>query len=305
MSPEPAATPPVPAPETGGATPPPLPAWLKLLSLIPLPVLYAITGALTFIVHRVLRYRLRKARANVAACFPELPAHEQRRIVTGHYRQSGQMAAELIASARMSREEFARRMPVMNPELPRGLLEQGKPVIVLAAHQVNWEWAVLALASVLGYPLDVGYKPMHSAWAERAMHALRGRFGAHLVPAKELLVDIMRRRNIVRGIALIADQGPTTSEHQHWTRFLGRDTAFYMGPEQIARGTRYAALFLAVHRRARGRYEIEFIPVAGAGESLPPGEFTTRYARLVEAQIRTYPAGWTWGHNRWKLRRAV
>ena len=280
-----------------------MPAWLKVLSLIPLPVLYVITGVLTFIVYRLLRYRVRKARANVAASFPDLPVREQRRIVTEHYRRSGQMAAELIASARMSREEFARRMPVLNPELPRGLLAQGKPLILVSAHLANWEWAVLALAPALGYPLDVGYKPMHSAWADRAMLALRGRFGAHLVPAKELLASVLQRRNIVRGIALIADQGPTTSEHQLWMEFLGRDTAFYVGPEQIARGTRYPALFLAVRRRSRGQYEMEFLPVAGPGETLPPGEFTTRYARYVEAEIRAAPPAWTWGHNRWKLRR--
>jgi KDO2-lipid IV(A) lauroyltransferase len=67
------------------------------------------------------------------------------------------------------------------------------------------------------------------------MLTLRTRFGAHLVPAKELLPDIIRRRRIVRVIAVIADQEPRSSEKRHWTRFLNRDTAFYMGAEEIAR----------------------------------------------------------------------
>ena len=110
----------------------------------------------------------------------------------------------------------------------------------------NWEWVLQALALQLGYPLDVGYKPIKSPWAESAMNAIRRRFGAHLVPAKELLADMLQRRNIVRGIAMLADQEPTTSDHKHWVTFLGRDTAFYMGPEQMARATRYAAVFVAL-----------------------------------------------------------
>ena len=48
----------------------------------------------------------------------------------------------------------------------------------------------------------------------------------------------------------------------------------------MARSTRYPAVFVAMRRLRRGHYEIEFLPLAGPGESLAPGEFTTRYARL-------------------------
>jgi KDO2-lipid IV(A) lauroyltransferase len=137
------------------------------------------------------------------------------------------------------------------------------------------------------------------------MLALRSRFGAHLVPAKQLLPELLQRRHVVRGIAMLADQEPTTSEHQHWMDFLGRETAFYMGAEQMARATRYPALFVALRRLRRGHYEMEFHPLQVPGEQLEPGEFTTRYARLVEAQIRAAPADWTWGHRRWKLKRGL
>ena len=51
---------------------------------------------------------------------------------------------------------------------------------------------------------------------------------------------------------MVADQEPTTSEHKHWTRFLNRDTAFYMGPEEIARVTRFPVFFIGMRRTARG-----------------------------------------------------
>jgi Kdo2-lipid IVA lauroyltransferase/acyltransferase len=284
---------------------PPVPLWLRSLSRLPMPVLYVFTGLLVFVAQRLLRMKLGVIRANIAACFPQLAPREQARMVTGHYRQIGQMIAEVIKGATLSRQGFVERVRMRNLGLPQGLLAQGRPVLLVAAHQGNWEWVLQALALQLGYPLDVGYKPIKSPWAESAMNAIRRRFGAHLVPAKELLADMLRRRNIVRGIAMLADQEPTTSDHKHWVTFLGRDTAFYMGPEQMARAARYAAVFVALRRTSRGHYEIEFAELAASGEQLPPGEFTARYARLVEREVLAAPTDWTWGHKRWKLKRGI
>ena len=198
--------------------------------------------------------------------------------------------------------QLAERVRIRNLELPRKLLALGKPVLFVAAHQANWEWVLQALATQLGYPLDVGYKPIRSPWAERAMNALRRRFGAHLVPAKELLGDLLKRRHIVRGIAMLADQEPTTSEHQHWLTFLGTETAFYMGAEQMARATRYPAVFVALRRTRRGHYEIEFRLLAAAGEQLAPG--FTRVTRVCRAEFVPATADWTWDPAG-KLRRGL
>jgi KDO2-lipid IV(A) lauroyltransferase len=176
---------------------------------------------------------------------------------------------------------------------------------LVAAHQCNWEWMLLALSLELGYPLDAAYKPLVDSWAEREMKKLRSRFGSRLVPAKDLLADIIKRRDVVRAVAMVADQEPTTSEHKYWTRFLNRDTAFYMGPEEIARVTRFPVLFLALKRTARAHYEMQLTPLASPGEALAPGALTERYARLVEAQIRADPPDWPWSHKRWKLKKSL
>lgn len=294
-----------PAAPASTATAAALPWWLRLLSLLPPGMLYALCAVLAWLAFAVARMRRPLVMANLRACFPGLDEQALRRIARDHYRQLGQMIAEVIASVRMTPAEFLAHVQVVNIELPRAMLARGRPVLLVAAHQANWEWVLQAMALQLGHPLDVGYKPIKDSAVNRAMHQLRCRFGAHLVPAKQLLPDLLQRRHIVRGIAMLADQEPTTSDHKHWVKFLGRDTAFYMGPEQMARAARYGAVFVALRRRGRGRYEAEFMPLAAEGEKLEPGEFTARYARLVEREIRAAPADWTWGHRRWKLRRGI
>ena len=60
----------------------------------------------------------------------------------------------------------------------RAALASGTPVLLVAAHQCNWEWMLLALSLELGYPLDAAYKPLVDGWAQREMLKARSRFGA-------------------------------------------------------------------------------------------------------------------------------
>src|SRR5437763_16854 len=112
-------------------------------------------------------------------------------------------------------------------------------------------------------------------------------------------------RSGARAVAMVADQEPPTSEQKYWTRFLNRDTAFYLGPEEIARVTRFPVFFISMRRTGRGYYEMRIEPLAAAGEVLSTGALTERYARLVEQQIHDAPSDWPWSHKRWKLRRSV
>jgi Kdo2-lipid IVA lauroyltransferase/acyltransferase len=291
-------------PEDTAHTPAQLPLWFSLLARLPLPVLYVTFGLICASAYG-LGYRRKDVVTNLSGCFPELNVKQIRAVAWRHYQQLGQVVAELVASAYWSRQQLLDRVAIRNGELVTAVLEQGKPVLLVGAHQANWEWVLQALALRLDYPLDVGYKPIKNATIDNIMNQLRRRFGAHLVPAKELLADLLQRRAIVRGIAMLADQEPTTSEHKLWAQFLSRPTAFYVGPEQMARAARYPALFVAMRRTSKGRYEIEFEQLASADEKLVAGEFTTRYATCVEREIRRAPSDWTWGHRRWKLKPSV
>lgn len=276
---------------------------MRTLATLPLPMLYALCGALATLSRPLPGSRWPVTLANLATVFPDLPAREVRALAAANYRHFADLAAELLAGSRMTREQMLERVRVLNLELLRERLARGRPVLLLGAHQSNWDWGMYAVAGALGHPFDAAFKPLKSASANAALVALRSRWGVNLVPAKQLLADLLQRRHVVRVIALLADQAPRTSEHQRWLTFLGRDTAFYLGPEQMVRATRYGAVYVSMRRVERGFYEAECLPLVEDHEQLAPGEFTERYARLVERDILAHPAEWTWGHRRWKQRR--
>ena len=279
--------------------------WVRLLARIPFSLLYGFAGLLGWLSVRVYPYRVHVVRENLTKAFPDYDEAQLRTVIAAYYLSFAQMLVEIIKGAGMAAAEIRRRVRPVNLELARAHLDQGQSVLLVAAHQCNWEWMLLALSLELGYPVDAAYKPLIDSWAEREMKKLRTRFGGRLVPAQELLADIIKRRGIVRAVAMVADQEPTTSEHKHWTRFLNRETAFYMGPEEIARVTRFPTFFIGLKRTGRGHYEMRFTPLWTKGEALVPGALTERYARLVEAQIRDAPADWPWSHKRWKLKKSV
>src|SRR6266403_3541234 len=236
--------------------------WARLVARIPLRALYGFAGFLGWLAFRVFPYRERVVRENLTRAFPDFDEARLRSVMRGYYLGFAQMLVEVIKAVTLPADEIRRRVRIVNLEAARTLLAQGQSVLLVAAHQCNWEWMLLGLTLELGFPLDAAYKPLVDNWAEREMKKVRSRFGSRLVPAKDLLPDIIKRRDVARAVAMVADQEPTTSEHKHWTRFLNRDTAFYMGPEEIARVTHFPVFFIEIRRTSRGNYEMTFEPLA-------------------------------------------
>jgi KDO2-lipid IV(A) lauroyltransferase len=282
--------------------PPARPAWwLRALGRLPLPLMYGLAGFVAWLLRDVFRYRVRVVRENLRGALPELGEAERRQILRRHYRALADVLFELPRVAVMPAAEVRER--VLVPDMPavHAELARGRPVLVVTAHYCNWEWLLQALALDLGVPLLAAYKPPHHAGADRLMQALRGRFGVRMVPGKRLVREVLRRRGQPHTIGMVADQMPTSSAGRVWLKFLGRDTAFFPGPAEVARLGGYSAYFLALRRLRRGYYEVRFEPLAAAGENLDVPTFTARYAAHLEGEIRRDPADWAWTHRRWKL----
>ena len=277
--------------------------WLRALGHVPLPLMYALGTLLAVLMRDVLRYRVGVARDNLRQALPELDAAARRRVLRRHYQVFADVLFELPRVAVMRPEELRARLRLPDMPMLRSDFEHGRAVLVLTGHQCNWEWLLQAVALDIGVPFLTAYKPPHSEGADRLMLGLRSRFGVRMVPGKRLLREVLRRRGTVHVIGMVADQMPTTSPGRVWLRFLGRDTAFFPGPAEVARAGAYSAYFLALRRVHRGYYEARFEPLAAAGDHLEVPEFTARYAARVEALIKESPADWAWTHRRWKLQR--
>lgn len=264
-------------------------------------LLYVAMGATAWMAYRLLGLRRTVIRDNLARSFPQVPAAERRSIAREFSRRQGELAAEVFHAARIGEAELRERVGIADA----GMLapaDGARPLILVGAHHCNFEWALQRLSLEMPGRFVCLYKPLRNARVDAWMRRLRTRFGARLIPAKTVLRELAQARDVL-AVGLIADQVPRTSPEKHWLRFLGQDTAFYMGPELLGRALRARVALLRMQRLARGRYLIEIESLNEPGEKLPRGAITERYAQALERWIRDDPAGWWWSHRRWKLRR--
>jgi Kdo2-lipid IVA lauroyltransferase/acyltransferase len=278
---------------------------IKLLSRLPWWVLYGLGAFIYFVAYYLIRHRQHVIREQLGKVFPELSEAERERIHKNFLKGFSDVGVEVLKSVSMSAEDMCARVHVLNLDLARRFLDAGTSVLFVTSHLCNWEWLLHGVALQLGFPVDAGYKPLHDQWAERLMFKVRTRFGARLVPAKELLTDIIKRRAVVRGIAMNADQAPVSTDKRYWTLFLGQDTAFYVGAEQIARATRLPVIFASMRRVARSHYEVQFKLLWDGKEALEANQITEKYARSCEADVLRSPADWLWSYRRWKLKKPL
>jgi KDO2-lipid IV(A) lauroyltransferase len=274
---------------------------LKLISRAPLAALYGLAAVVAFLSFRIVPHRRHVIRAQLEKVFPALTEAERAAIHRQFLRNYCQVMVEILKSATMPAQSLRERVRIVNLPLVRASLEAGRSVMFMTSHMNNWEWLLHGVTLQLGFPVDAAYKPIRDPRGERLLLELRSRSGARLVPAKDVLADLLRRREVVHALAMNADQAPAPEERHQWTRFLGQDTAFYVGAEQIARATRLPIFYASMRRLHRGYYEVEFTQLWDGAERTEPGALTERYARACEADVLARPADWLWTYRRWRF----
>lgn len=278
---------------------------IKCLSRLPWWVLHALSAFLYFLAYYVVRHRHAVIQEQILKVYPSASEAERTAIHKQYLRHFCDVLVEVVKSVSMSEADMRERVRFVNPEEPRKYLAAGQSVLFVTSHLCNWEWLLHGVVLSIGYPVDAAYKPLHDQWAERLMLQVRSRFGARLIPAKELLADFIRNRGVVRAVGINADQAPVSTDKRYWTVFLGQDTAFYIGAEQIARAMRLPMMYTRMRRVRRGFYEVEFKLLWDGRETVAANELTERYARACEIDVLSSPADWLWSYRRWRLKKPL
>jgi Kdo2-lipid IVA lauroyltransferase/acyltransferase len=278
---------------------------LKLLTRLPLPVLYELSRAIFRVAYYVFHWRRPLAATNLRNAFPDKTEPERAAILKQSYRNLADIIVETLYGYGASAAEMQRRVRVENPELLRQCTEHGQSVVLLAAHFCNWEWLLLTAGTQIGIPIDAVYKPQKVEGFDRFLREGRARFGGIPIPARDFLRAVMTRKGEARAYALVADQTPLKHEEKHWSHFLNQDTAFFVGADKIARILDAPVLFVSMRRERKGFYSARLKVLASPPYDRDPeqdqgAEIIERYARELEGEIRASPADWLWIHRKWK-----
>ncbi|HUA88329.1 MAG TPA: hypothetical protein VL994_02775, partial [Steroidobacteraceae bacterium] len=153
---------------------------LRLLALLPFPVLLATGRGLGTLLRRLPLRFVRTARRNIELCFPELDRAARERLLAQHFRSLGMALMEIPLAWWITPRRLARLVRIEGAEHLQAAIARGRGVILLTAHFTSLELAgrtLLALA-----PVKFLYRPTKNAVLAWALERWRTGYGGRPIP---------------------------------------------------------------------------------------------------------------------------
>ncbi|MFZ4861624.1 lysophospholipid acyltransferase family protein [Sphingobacterium sp. Mn56C] len=278
--------------------------FLWALSKLPFWLLYLLSDFLYLLVYHVFGYRKKVVYKNLHNSFPEKSEAEIKAIANAFYRYFPDIIVEIIKMFSITEKEVLKRIELINPEEVYRHFNAGKAVVGVTAHYGNWELGIHRLSLMTQEPKLIIYKPLNNKDFDYIYNAVRTRFGATMVPMKQILRHIVKLRNHPHISMFVADQTPLYQETDYFMEFLNQDTLVYTGTERIAKMTNFPVVFCEIGRKPqRGHYFCKFTTLVENPQQYAEHEITEIHNKFTEEIIRKNPTYWLWTHNRWKRQR--
>ncbi len=280
------------------------PAWIGLaciwlLARLPYRLLLGLGRLLGRLIDHVPSARRPIARQNIALCFPELDAAQQRALLRAHMHDLGMMLAE-FALGWMGSDAAMDRIPVRIEGLEHleAARRQSRGVLLVGGHFSHLELC----ARLVSRRIRIAgmYRRMESEAFEWAV--LRAR-----LDYAEAMFDKDDIRGTVRylragGTLWYAPDQDIRGKQRVFVPFFGQPAATITATHHLARLS--GALVMPFHHRRRkgGGYDIR---IGAPLEPFPTADAIADTARVngaIETMVREAPEQYLWVHKRFKTR---
>jgi KDO2-lipid IV(A) lauroyltransferase len=250
----------------------------------------------------------RVGRANLTAAFPDKPAAEIERILTGVWDNLGRYAVEFAQIDRLTNADPSRpdddivADPATSERFHR-LRHDGKGALIFASHLANWELPALVAAR---HGLDTAVlfrRPNIRAVSDAVLKIRAGCMGTLVATGLDAPVKLGHMLEANRHVAMLADQ--------HFVKgvevtFFGRRCKANPLIAQLARHVESPIHGTRVVRRGddRNRFTIEMTdaitPVRDAQGLIDIAGTMQVITTVIEGWVREHPEQWLWLHRRWR-----
>lgn len=273
--------------------------FFQLLSLLPFAFFHALGSLAAFILHRVVKYRLTIIEQNIRQAFPTITQQELDRVIKSFYRNFADTFTESIKMLTLSTSAIKKHC-TSDLTIVRELLEKGKSVQLMAAHQFNWEYVNQVIPPALPAPYYFIFRTIQSPAFNQLFLFLRSKQGGHAVSAEEFLGKRDEIFSQPAAMILGADQNPSRPATARWMNFFGKPTPFHAGPAKGAIAHNAAMVMLNLKRKKRGYYHLECKLITDNAANFTIDELTWLYKKETEKVIQEDPTNYLWSHRRWR-----
>ncbi|MDP2541354.1 lipid A biosynthesis acyltransferase [Tenacibaculum discolor] len=272
-----------------------------ILSILPMRLLYIISDFFRFIVFGLVGYRKKVVVENLKMAFPDKSDKEIKKIARKFYKHFVDLIFESIKAFTISEKEVLKRYKYKNPELVNNLTKEGKSIILLGAHQANWEWS-FSLPLVLDTQVFGAYTRLTNKYFEKAVKNSRTKFGIEGLKTSETIKGIHKNylKKIQGAYILLSDQSPQVHKTHYWTEFFGIKVPIHTGAEILAKRYDFTVINYTVKKIKRGYFETEFELITDSPKDFENYQITDKYLEITERNIKEQPECYLWTHKRFK-----
>lgn len=282
---------------------------LWILSALPESMARLAGRGLGFVAYRVIRFRVKIVRSQLAMAFPELDDSERLKIERGFYRHLGLTAIEILRLKYLTDEQIVARTPHKGFENIQEALKGDKGLFILTAHMGNWEMALCNFGAQ-GYDTHVVVKEIKGKVGQHLAVSMREKHGVALISRRHSIREIFKVIKNKGGVGFVLDQNMTADEGV-FVDFFGQPACTMPGLAIMASRMDAPVIPMSCHRDERGFHQIEFFPPIPWEE--PEGfsrdevirHNTQCYTKALEDIIRRHPEQWLWIHKRWRTQPPV
>lgn len=226
-----------------------------------------------------------RVKCNIAIAFPEKTWQEIDQIVTGIWRNFGQVVAEYAHLDSISARAANGRVEVVIKGDDPSWVNSDKPKLFVTAHLANWELAASSVVS-LGIPLSVIYSPQNNPWVDRLIQKLRQPLGCGFLAKEDSIRSIIGELKTGRSIGMLVDQRVDSGES---VAFFGLDAQTTTTPARLALKYGYELVPIRIERLQLTRYRATFHqPIAPPDPKLGRREQALEMTRQINALIETW-----------------
>lgn len=244
------------------------------------------------------RSRRRICETNIALCFPQLSAAEQRSLVHKIMHSTGKSLVETSVALWGPDSQLKQRYSIIGLEHIEAAQAQGQGVLLVGAHFTTLDAAARILAFHVKF--DMLYRkdpnPLLAYKLIRARESFAG--SAILRSDTRQLIKNLRQGHVV-WYAPDQDYG---AKHSVFAPFFGVQAATVLGTARIAQLGKAAVIPFAHYRDEQNGYHLVIEP---ALQDYPSGDDVadaTRINKIIETAVAKQPDQYLWVHRRFKTR---
>ncbi|HOL65620.1 MAG TPA: lipid A biosynthesis acyltransferase [Accumulibacter sp.] len=274
---------------------------LWLLHFLPLALLARLGKGLGVLLFALARRRRHIVEVNLSLCFPELDACQRRQLASEHFQVLARSLLErsLLWWSRPERLNGVIRLE--GEENLRGMLNAGRPVLLLTPHFVGLDAGGVAIAQ--RFNCASIYVAQSNAVFDHLLLRGRQRFGDQLLLSRQDSIRVsVKAMKAGRPLYYLPDMD-FHARDSIFVPFFGVPTATITGLPRLAR-LAGASVLPCLTRILPGGHGY-LVSIGEPWADFPTDDVvadTVRMNAWIESAVRTMPAQYYWVHRRFKTR---